>query len=64
MLDAGCGAGRPIAEQLAAEYDLVGVDFSREQVSRARENVPAGRFYQGDMTQLSLASDTFDGICA
>lgn len=64
VLDAGCGAGQPIAEQLAAEYDLVGVDFSREQVSRARKNVPAGRFCQGDMTQQSLASNTFDGVCA
>ncbi|WP_266078697.1 class I SAM-dependent methyltransferase [Haladaptatus caseinilyticus] len=64
VLDAGCGAGRPIARRLAAEYDLVGIDFSREQVMRARENVPAGRFCQSDMTQLGLSTEAFDGVCA
>jgi SAM-dependent methyltransferase len=64
VLDAGCGAGRPIAELLAADADLVGIDFSREQISRARENVSEGRFFLADMTALGLTSGAFDGICA
>ncbi len=64
VLDAGCGAGRPIAHLLAGHFDLVGVDFSSEQIARARENVPEGRFCQADMTQLGFADGTFDGICA
>ncbi|GKZ13077.1 class I SAM-dependent methyltransferase [Haladaptatus sp. T7] len=64
VLDAGCGAGRPIAELLATHTNLVGVDFSREQVARARENVPEGQFCQADMTALGLTDETFDGICA
>ncbi|WP_458209629.1 class I SAM-dependent methyltransferase [Haladaptatus sp. NG-SE-30] len=64
VLDAGCGAGRPIAERLTADYDLVGLDFAREQVRRVRANVPEGRFCQGDMTALALADESFDGVCA
>ncbi len=64
VLDAGCGAGRPIAQLLAAEVDLVGIDFSREQLLRAQENVSEGRFCQADMTELGFEDGTFDGICA
>ncbi|WP_228842373.1 class I SAM-dependent methyltransferase [Halococcus agarilyticus] len=64
VLDAGCGAGTPIAARLASSLAVVGVDFSIEQVRRARENVPEARFAQGDMTHLSFAADSFDAICA
>lgn len=64
VLDAGCGAGRPIARLLAGDVDLVGIDLSREQIDRARTNVPDGRFFQADMTQVGLGDATFDGICA
>lgn len=73
VLDAGCGAGRPVAETLAAEFDLVGIDLSREQVRTARKRVPApddrsadsgGRFAQADMTALPFAPESFDGIAA
>ncbi|MCO8243137.1 MULTISPECIES: class I SAM-dependent methyltransferase [unclassified Haladaptatus] len=64
VLDAGCGAGRPIAQLLAGDVDLVGIDFSREQIARARKNVPEGRFCQADMTELGFGDGTFDGICA
>jgi ubiquinone/menaquinone biosynthesis C-methylase UbiE len=64
ILDAGCGAGRPVAEILAEDYDLVGLDISREQVRLASERVPDGAFLQGDMTHLPLADESVDGIGA
>jgi SAM-dependent methyltransferase len=64
VLDAGCGAGVPVAERLAADHDVVGVDFSREQLRRARENVEKARFVQGDMSTLGFADDSFDAVCA
>jgi SAM-dependent methyltransferase len=64
VLDAGCGAGVPVATRLAAAYDVVGVDFSVEQVQRARANVPRAAFAQGDMTTLAFADDSFDAVCA
>lgn len=64
VLDAGCGAGRPVAETLAADFDLVGVDLSREQVRTARERAPDAPFLQGDMTRLPLADESVDGVAA
>lgn len=64
ILDAGCGAGVPITEQLANEFEVVGVDFSIEQVRLARENVPQAAFAQGDITELGFADGSFDGLCA
>jgi SAM-dependent methyltransferase len=50
ILDAGCGSGRPVAVTLAADYDLVGIDLSREQVGLARERVPAPDEREGGTT--------------
>lgn len=64
VLDAGCGAGVPVSKRLAVEYDVVGVDFSVEQVRRARQDVLRANFVQGDMATLAFADDSFDAVCA
>lgn len=64
VLDAGCGSGVPAARRLVETHEVVGVDFSTEQVRRARENVPRARFLQGEMSSLAFAANTFDGVCA
>ncbi|WP_256686721.1 class I SAM-dependent methyltransferase [Halococcus qingdaonensis] len=64
VLDAGCGAGVPVAERLADDHDVVGVDLSREQLRRARKDVAQARFVQGDMSALGFVDDGFDAICA
>jgi ubiquinone/menaquinone biosynthesis C-methylase UbiE len=64
VLDAGCGAGRPVAETLVADYDLVGVDLSCEQVRMASERVPGEPFLQGDVTALPLADESVDAVAA
>lgn len=64
VLDAGCGAGMPVAERLADDHDVVGIDLSREQLHRAREHVAQARFVQGDMSALGFAEDSFDAVCA
>jgi SAM-dependent methyltransferase len=64
VLDAGCGAGVPVAKRLADDHDVVGVDFSVEQLRRARENVTEARFVQIDMSSLGFADDSFDAVCA
>lgn len=64
VLDAGCGAGTPVLATLADDCGAVGVDFSREQVRRARENVPGAAVAQQDVTALGLAADSFDAVCA
>ncbi|WP_207590245.1 methyltransferase domain-containing protein [Halomontanus rarus] len=61
VLAAGCGGGDAALE--AAGKTGVGLDFSREQLARARTNVPAA-LVQGDMTALPFAADSFDAVAA
>lgn len=63
VLDAGCGAGQPVLERLASERDVLGMDFSGEQVARASDVAP-GRVTQGDMTDLPFRDDAFAAITA
>ena len=63
VLELGCGAGVPATVELARHYEVTGVDLSREQLSRARENVPHARLIRGDMATLDLP-ETFDAVVA
>jgi SAM-dependent methyltransferase len=63
VLELGCGAGVPLTVSLAARFETTGVDISPGQIARARELVPAARFFVGDMTSLTL-DETFDGVAA
>lgn len=58
VLDAGCG-GQPVRRP---DCDVVGVDFSREQLRHARPTETA--LVQGDMTTLPFPSNSFDGVTA
>ncbi len=65
VLDAGCGAGQPIAAQLAAAgHRVVGIDFAVAQLALARQSVPGGAFVCQDLTTLGLAPATFDAVCS
>ena len=65
VLDAGCGAGLPIAARLAAAgHRVVGVDFALAQLALARRNVPGGAFVCQDMTALGVAPAVFDAVCS
>jgi cyclopropane fatty-acyl-phospholipid synthase-like methyltransferase len=65
VLDLGCGAGIPVARELAAQgFSVVGVDVSSEQTARARANVPGATFVRADMSDVMLDQASFDGIGA
>ncbi len=64
VLDAGCGAGVPVAKILSEQFDVTGVDFSEKQVELAKRNVPNTTFVCQDMTQLDFPAQSFDGICS
>lgn len=64
VLDAGCGAGIPITQMLAEHFEVLGVDFSEEQIERAKRNVPNATFFCQDMTSLNLPGESLDGICS
>jgi cyclopropane fatty-acyl-phospholipid synthase-like methyltransferase len=63
VLELGCGAGVPATVELARHYHVTGVDLSREQLRRARQNVPQARLIHGDMATLDLP-ETFDAVVA
>ena len=65
VLDLGCGAGVPLARDLAAlGHRVTGVDGSRRQIARARQNVPNAAFIEADMCQVEFEAHVFDAVGA
>ncbi|HEY42215.1 MAG TPA: methyltransferase domain-containing protein [Dehalococcoidia bacterium] len=64
VLDAGCGSGVPVTRILSQSFNVVGVDFSEEQIRLARELVPEAEFICQDITGLDFAEESFDAICS
>lgn len=60
-LDAGCGPGGT-THAMAGET-VVGLDISREQLSRG-QRIPTAELVQGDMTKLPFTSNSFDAVSA
>lgn len=58
LLDLGCGTGRhlKLAKEMGFE-NLIGIDFSKEQISFSEEKVPDARFVVSDATKLSKIKD-------
>ena len=62
VLDAGCGAGVPIAQTLANHgFKVTGIDISKSMLNLARKQVPSGEFLKKDMTKLDFDDNSFDG---
>lgn len=64
VLDIGCGAGVPVARTLAYHAAVTGVDISAEQIRRARNQVPIGRFIHSDIMALEFPPAMFDAVVA
>ena len=64
ILDAGCGAGVPVARYLSRFFNVTGVDFSEEQIRLARKLVPEAEFLCQDLTLLTLEDNSFDAVCS
>lgn len=64
VLDVGCGPGVPILRELNTNAAAVGLDFSREQLRLATQNVAEADSVQGDMLALPFADGTFDAVTA
>src|SRR5688572_14203740 len=62
VLDLGCGCGIPVAQELADQYQVTGVDFSEVQISRARHLVPRANFVLSDMSTVDFPASTFAAI--
>jgi SAM-dependent methyltransferase len=63
VLDAGCGAGVPVADGLRrAGVQVVGLDGAREQLELARRLVPTVTVVHADLSALPFAAGAFDGV--
>lgn len=64
ILDAGCGAGEPIAQYFICRgFDLTGIDFSQSILDIAKSRFPDHQWLQMDMRKLNLEKK-FEGIIA
>jgi SAM-dependent methyltransferase len=64
VLDLGCGAGIPVAQRLAQNFNVTGLDFSATQIELARRNVPQAAFRCADMVEADLGQDCYDAVCS
>jgi cyclopropane fatty-acyl-phospholipid synthase-like methyltransferase len=65
VLDLGCGSGLPVARLLVDRgYAVTGVDVSREQLSRARANVPEAQLLEAGALELELPAASHDAVVA
>ncbi len=64
VLDAGCGAGYPVAQILAKSFRVVGVDFAPVQIQLAIGKVPDAMFVCADLSNAPFKNDTFDAVCS
>jgi ubiquinone/menaquinone biosynthesis C-methylase UbiE len=63
VLDAGCGAGEPVAKYLVADgIRVTGIDVSQRMINLAKQQVPQGEFLEGDITNLTFPDASFDGV--
>jgi SAM-dependent methyltransferase len=60
LLDVACGTGRHV-EYLKAQFDVEGLDISRELLESARRRNPEVQFHHGDMTDFDLGRE-FDVV--
>ena len=64
VLDAGCGAGVPVARALAQRFAVTGVDISGGMIARARVNVPEATFIHANVMAVTFPPDHFDAVVA
>lgn len=62
VLDLGCGNGVPALQEIARRHAATGVDVSRVQAERARQNVPEATVLHADMVATSFEKGSFDAI--
>jgi SAM-dependent methyltransferase len=61
ILELGCGTGS-VLMHLANDYEVYGLDQSKQMLSVARKKVPQARLFRQDMVRFDLP-ERFDVIC-
>ncbi len=65
LLDLGCGAGEPFSKLFVERnWNVTGVDFSKEMLELAKRYVPEMETVHADMTEVKFQPNQFDAIIA
>ncbi len=64
ILDVGCGPGRDAKYFSLANFEVFGIDLSRNLLDLAQRNAPSATFRLMDMRKLDFPPGFFDGIWA
>ncbi|MBI2598460.1 MAG: methyltransferase domain-containing protein [Candidatus Diapherotrites archaeon] len=64
VLDAGCGVGRDAGKFLKIGFEVDGIDYSKENLKKAKTLFPKANFFQQNILATNLPSNTYDGIWA
>lgn len=64
VVDLGCGAGEPVAGELAARATVVGVDLSIRQLRLAEDRAPGTRLIRADMAEVHFRDGVLHGVVA
>ncbi len=63
ILDAGCGAGIPVAKFLTDKgYKIYGVNLSSTMIKQAKKHVPKAKFKRMSLYEINFPSSHFDAI--
>jgi len=62
IVEAGCGAGVVVQALADRGYDIEGLDFATDTVSRCREVHPEGRYRLGDVRELPYDDGSVAGL--
>lgn len=65
ILDAGCGAGEPVARYFVNRGDdVIGIDLSEGMLDLARQKVPEARYERMDLSDLGFPPEAFDLVAS
>jgi SAM-dependent methyltransferase len=62
LLDIGCGTAHKLVEFAQRGYEVWGTDVSPDALARAKELIPSGAFFQGELLKLGLPAGHFHCI--
>jgi len=64
ILDVGCGVGVDAGFMMSEDFEIIGIDMSKEMLNIARQKFPRVDFRQQDIRKLDFPPNSFDGILA
>ena len=64
IVDVGCGVGVDAEYMKSKNFDVIGIDFSKEMLKIAKQRFPQVKFRLHDFRKLNFKSDSFNGILA